>query len=69
MELFTRCSGECKNCISHYSLCLAGHGDDDFSPMTKKAFDLILENKYIQEYKKNEMKKNFPHFIEKNETK
>lgn len=35
MKMFSDCSGECAVCGCAGS-CLAGHGDDDFYPATKK---------------------------------
>ena len=35
MKLFSDCSGECCVCSSG-GFCLAGHGDDDFSPASKE---------------------------------
>ena len=51
MKLFTDCSGSCDDCISHYyGNCIAGHGDDLFSPITE---DFVKENirelKYLDE--------------------
>ena len=40
MKMFSDCSGECCVC-SHGDFCLAGHGDDDFSPASKEK---IIEN-------------------------
>ena len=35
MKMFSDCAGEC--CICRCGdFCLAGHGDDDFSPATKE---------------------------------
>jgi hypothetical protein len=35
MKMFSDCSGECCICACG-GFCLAGHGDDDFSPATKE---------------------------------
>jgi hypothetical protein len=47
MKMFSDCSGECNDCFIYYvGGCLAGHGDDDFIPITKQeAVKLITENK------------------------
>lgn len=36
MKFFTECSGECCVCRAGDGGCLAGHGDDDYSPATKE---------------------------------
>lgn len=43
MKMFTDCSGECCVCALG-SFCLAGHGDDDFSPASKEEIIRRLEN-------------------------
>ena len=46
MKLFSNCSGECCVCACG-GCCLAGHGDDDFSPATKeKVIKNLKEGKY-----------------------
>lgn len=40
MKMFSNCSGECCVC-AHNWCCIAGHGDDDFSPASKER---IIEN-------------------------
>ena len=35
MKMFSDCSGECCVCACG-GFCLAGHGDDDFSPATNE---------------------------------
>lgn len=35
MKFFTDCSGECCVCACG-DFCLAGHGDDDFTPASKE---------------------------------
>lgn len=40
MKMFSDCSGECCVCANG-GCCIAGHGDDDFSPASK---DQIIEN-------------------------
>ncbi|MDA3780209.1 MAG: hypothetical protein PF487_08360 [Bacteroidales bacterium] len=47
MWKFTECSGECEDCLIHYmGGCLAGHGDDDFIPMTEEQ-----KKKYKNQYR------------------
>lgn len=48
--MFSNCSGPCFICTANGS-CLAGHGDDDFSPISlekmkviKQEFELKLQN-------------------------
>ena len=36
MKMFSDCSGECCVCAMGAGRCLAGHGDDDYSPATKE---------------------------------
>lgn len=43
MKLFSDCSGECCVCACGGGMCLAGHGDDDFSPATKEQIISNLE--------------------------
>jgi hypothetical protein len=46
MKMFSECSGECCVC-SNSGFCLAGHGDDDFSPASKeKIIENLDEGKY-----------------------
>ena len=40
MKMFSNCSGECCVCACG-GFCLAGHGDDDFTPANKTT---IIEN-------------------------
>ena len=46
MKMFSDCSGEC--CVCAYGgWCLAGYGDDDFSPaQMEKIIDNLNEGKY-----------------------
>jgi len=49
MKMFSDCSGKCEDCaIDYYGGCLAGHGDDDFIPMTE-----IRAIEFIKKYKNN----------------
>lgn len=43
MKWFTDCSGECCICACD-GVCLAGHGDDDFSPATNEQILGRLKN-------------------------
>ncbi len=49
MEMFSDCSGPCHFCaISYYSLCLAGHGDDEFISLSLKGLKEVYKNKGIR---------------------
>lgn len=46
MMLFSECSGNCCVCACG-SFCLAGHGDDDYSPAQKEqVIERLNKNKY-----------------------
>ena len=49
MKIFSDCSGECCVC-SHGGFCLAGHGDDDFSPASKEKIIENLDEGYYPSY-------------------
>ena len=48
MKLGSDCSGSCKLCVCN-GACLAGHGDDDFTPISKE--DMLGELKTALCYK------------------
>ena len=48
MKMFSDCSGECCICACGGGGCLAGHGDDDFTPASKEQ---IIERLSKGEYK------------------
>ena len=50
MKWFTDCSGECCVCACGGG-CLAGHGDDDFSPATNEQILERLKNGNYPNYK------------------
>jgi len=57
MEMFSNCSGECKDCLINYTgRCLAGHGDDDFTKITASGVRLILKNEHIEEWRKEKLR-------------
>lgn len=61
MKIGSDCSGECCVCACG-DFCLAGHGDDDFSPASKeKIISNLKEGKYSQhrEYMINYLRNNF----------
>ena len=51
MKWFTDCSGECCVCACGDG-CLAGHGDDDFSPATNEQILERLKNGNYPNYRK-----------------
>lgn len=51
MEMFSSCSGECCVCACG-GCCLAGHGDDDFSPASKEKIIENLDNNKYQYHRK-----------------
>ena len=61
MKMFSDCSGECCVCACS-GFCLAGHGDDDFTPATKeKIIENLNEGKYANyvDYMIEHLKKMF----------
>lgn len=46
MKFFSDCSGKCDDCYIFYSGgCVAGHGDDDFTPITPEEAITIIKRK------------------------
>lgn len=42
MKFLSDCSGDCYDCyISYVGMCLAGHGDDDFIPVTVEKLERL----------------------------
>jgi hypothetical protein len=42
--MFTNCLGDCFDCLIHYKkACWAGHGDDEFTQITKDNIKLISD--------------------------
>lgn len=59
--MFTDCSGECKDCvISYHGCCLAGHGDDDFTPITIEDAETLIRKGDLEKYEISYLKKKFP---------
>ena len=50
MKMCSDCSGECCICACG-DFCLAGHGDDNFSPATKEQVIKRLKNGSYSRYK------------------
>ena len=49
MKMFTDCSGQCKDCYMNYvGGCLAGHGDDDFTQITRKEAIHIIKKGWVK---------------------
>jgi len=46
MKLFSDCSGDCLDCQAYYTVanCLAGHGDDYFSPINENTAKKVLSD-------------------------
>jgi len=44
MKMFSDCSGPCLTCAASSGGCLAGHGDDDYTPMSKEQATSRLES-------------------------
>lgn len=49
MSFFSNCSGDCEDCLIYYvGGCIAGHGDDDFVPMSdeeKEKYNVTIRKK------------------------
>lgn len=56
MEMFSRCVGRCNTCINNFFMCIAGHGDDDYSPITDEKIKKILDNPDVPVTIKNEIR-------------
>lgn len=52
MKWFSDCSGECCVCANG-DFCLAGHGDDDYSPASKDEVITRLDNYEYYSYRAN----------------
>ncbi len=60
MQIGSSCSGECYDCYIHYvGGCLAGHGDDDFTPISKKQAETLLKKRQVKSYLISELKQKF----------
>lgn len=61
MKMFSDCSGECKDCaISYTGYCIAGHGDNFFTPVDYNSLTDELKAKYDRCHQKNEDDKDEP---------
>lgn len=59
--MFTDCSGSCEDCVIHYiGFCIAGHGDDDFSPISYERARGLMEEKKLNRHQIEMLKKKFP---------
>jgi len=64
MEMFSRCAGKCKDCVTHFTGgCMAGHGDDDFELITEEWAIKILQNPFCDCNKNtpNPLLERYPH--------
>lgn len=61
----TKCRGECKDCASHYGGgCLAGHGDDDFWPVTEDmAKQFLARNQFDFPSTRHQLLRKFPQLL------
>jgi len=60
MKMFSDCSGTCEDCkISYLNCCLAGHGDNDFTPITKEQAIKLIESGKLKEYQVKYLKSKF----------
>lgn len=61
MKMFSDCSGSCNDCvISYIGGCLAGHGDDDFSPITEETAKKLIKEHKLKYYQIEQLKNKFP---------
>lgn len=61
MKMFSDCSGSCEDCVINYvGGCLAGHGDDDFSPISEDTAKKLIKERKLKEYQIEQLKKKFP---------
>ena len=53
MKLFSDCFIKCETCYANFftRMCIAGHGDNDYSKMTKKRAIKLLEESKDGKYK------------------
>lgn len=51
MKMFSDCSGECCVCACGSGACLAGHGDDDYSPASKDEIIRRLDEGQYKSYR------------------
>jgi len=55
--MFSDCLDKCSKCRIHFvGGCIAGHGDDDFQSYDLTQARKDLENGWIKDYKKDELK-------------
>ena len=61
MQIGSNCASKCDTCyISFVGGCIAGHGDDDYSPMTKEKAEEALKNRFVREYRKKKLYEMYP---------
>lgn len=64
MKMFSECT-DCARCVRHFTVCLAGHGDDDFEPITEEIAKELLEDENfpLNQKLKLELLELFPNLI------
>ena len=61
MVMFSNCSGQCKDCYCYFvDACIAGHGDDHFTQITKKEAIRIIRNGWAKERQLKELFERYP---------
>jgi len=59
--MFSSCAGRCDDCvISYIGGCIAGHGDDDFSPITEEIAKKLVKENSVKDYRLKALKNKFP---------
>jgi len=60
MQICSNCSGACEDCsISYIGGCIAGHGDDYFTPITEKTAKKLLKEGKLSIYQIKQLKQKF----------
>jgi hypothetical protein len=61
MKMFSDCSGSCEDCvIGYHGMCVAGHGDDNFLPISEKTAKKLIEKRVLKDYQEEQLRKKFP---------
>ena len=61
MKIGSDCSGECKDCVTHYcGGCIAGHGDDHFCKITEQKAKDMLKRGGMDSYLIQDLYHKFP---------
>jgi hypothetical protein len=59
MRFFSDCSG-CETCQSYFTICVAGHGDNEYYPVTEEWINDLFNRKLVKEAQKEELFALFP---------